>query len=375
MEELEKEKATYLAKREELIKQLNELKDLSDNGVLTATDYLKKYDEKSEQLNEIQDKIKQLRYKREEFIKKAEFEEKKFKDLSKKRDLFSNLIQISKKNYITVEEFTDFISQAFEIEIDEMSDKISNEKLDLFPLDELNNATTYLDQYIEQIITPEEIKSRAEKEKEEEQKRKEQEKAQKELERKQKEEEKTTPEKPEILDRKIYRKKEVLPALDQKAGFVDRWALMHAVSPITKRTYISFTEIELIVKDHPNFIHNEFHHYLEDLGYKIESETIPLPKEILIQDKINKVFNFAASIKGTIEVEKEKVKGFTSIYAVEEGFCTFAHGEKKPSIFCKMKISMAADADNMSLEDLKADINIVVEKLKSFKINNDKNGI
>ena len=407
MEELEKEVVELLAKREELLGELNGLKELNDNGEITASDYLKKYDKKSEKLKKIQDKLKKLKYRKEEFIKKAEIEEKRFKEIVQKRELFSKLIIYSKEKFITVEEFTDFIFQAFNVEIDEMSENIDSEKLALIPLNELKYAITYLEQYIEQIISEETIKERIEKLKEEEEERKrlakeaeeeekrklkeeeekqkEEEKKKKELEKKQKELEKakekeekeiSEPEVPKILDRKIYRKKEVLPALDTKAGFVDRWALMHAISPLTKKPYVYFTELEIIVKDHPNFIHNEFRHYLEDLGYRIENESLPLPDEIQIEDKVNKVFNFAASIKGTIEVEKDKVKGFTSIYAVEEGFCTFAYGEKKPAIFCKIKFSMAADvAENMSPEDVKGDIGIIIEKLKVFKVNNDINCI
>lgn len=383
MEELEKEVADLLAKREEILGELTELKELNDKGEITASSYLKKYDKKSEKLNEIQEQLKKLKYKKEEFIKKAEIQEKKFKELAEKKELFSKLINYSKEKYITVEEFTDFMSQAFDVEIDEMSSNIADDKLEQISLNELKFAITYLDQYIEQVITNEEIKIRIEKLKEEEEERKiltkqaeEEEKKQKQLEKaKEKEKESSKIETPTIIDRRVYKKKEVMHALDSKAGFVDRWALMHAVSPTTKRQYLYFTELEIIVKDHPNFIHNEFHRYLEDLGYRIENESLPLPDEIQIEDKVNKVFNFAASIKGTIEVEKEKVKGFTSIYAVEEGFCTFAYGEKKPTIFCKIKISMAADVDNMAPEEVKGDIGIFIDKLKAFKVNNDKNGI
>ena len=372
MEELEKEIADLLTKKEEILGELSKLKESNDSGEITATIYLKEYDKKSEKLNEIQEKLKKLKYKKEEFIKKAKIEEKKYKELGEKKELFSKLIEYSKEKYIKVEEFTDFISQAFDVEIDEMSTKLADEKLELIPLNELRYAITYLNQYIKQVITDEEIKTRIEELKEEEEERK---RLAKQAEKEEKEREKSKLETPTIMDRKIYKKKEVLPALDSKKGFVDRWALMHAVSPDTKEPYLYFTELEIIVKDHPNFIHNEFHYYLEDLGYRIEYESLPLPDEIQIADKVNKVYNFAASIKGTIEVESEKEKGFTSIYAVEEGFCSFSYGQNKPSIFCKIKFSMAADVDKMSPEDVKGDIGIIIDKLKAFKTNNDKNSI
>ncbi|MHA1785690.1 MAG: hypothetical protein ACTSVE_10880 [Candidatus Helarchaeota archaeon] len=401
MEELKKEEAKLLVRREELLNELNKLKESSNRGEISATEYLKKFDKNSDSLKEIQERIKAIQQKKKEIIKNVKLEEKKKKDLEKKRELFLKLINYANKKFINTDELLDFIFQAFDIELNNLSENLNDDILDIFPLEELRNANEYLDQYIEQVISIEEIKSREEKFKNEEEERKKKQKEleieqkrklkeerekQKELERMESEKKKKlnelekqkeklekeipTEEIIKILDKNKDRKKEIKQAQNSK-GFIDRWALMHAISPITKKPYLYFTELELIVKEHPNYIHKTIRSYFENFGYRIENETLPLPNEIQVQDKINKVFNFTAYLKGTLVTEKEKVKGFASLYLIEEGFCTFSYGPKKPSVFCKMKISIAGEIDKMAPEDLKGDIGSIIEKLKIFKASND----
>jgi len=389
LEVIEKKIEELEGNKQKLLDDLVKLKESSEIGEITASEHLKKYDEVNIKIKIIQNEIKKL----QDQIKRTG-------NLSIKRKYFNKLIEHAKKNYITDEELQDYIYQAYDIELKSVTKNLDDDDLDLLPIHELEFSITYLNQYIDQVITPEEIKSRKktlkhqaeeekrkEKELSEEQKQKnkeekeaekkklkELEKEQKKISKKEKKSKKTkkklkTEDKIDMLDRTVHRKDEVIDPLDSK-GVVDRWALMHANSPVTKRPYMNFSEVEMIVKDHPNFLHKIIHDMIEDFGYKIEKERKPLPEEIIVPDKINKVFNFVGSMKGTINAEKEKVKGFTSIYVVEEGFCTFAYGEEKPSVFSKMKVSLAGDIEKMDINELKNDIESITKQLNGLIENN-----
>ena len=369
IEELEEKKQTLLG-------NLDKIKESSESGEITATEHLKQFDDINNQIKIIQNEIKKL-----------QDQMKRSGKLSIKRNYFEKLMEHAKKNFVTDEELQDFIYQAFEIELEKISEDLGNDDLDLLPLSELEFSITYLNQYIDQVITKDEIKAREKalknkeedakrKEKEQEEVEKQKEKELKEAEKQKKKKEKMAKEKKEnveekidVLDRTIHRKDEVKDPLDSK-GEVDRWALMHANSPITKRPYQNFSEVELIVKDHPNFLHKVIHDMIEDFGYKIEKEIKPLPEEIIVPDKINKVFNFVGSMKGTINTEKNKMKGFTSIYIIEEGFSTFAYGAEQPTVFSKMKVSLAGDIENMDINELKNDIESITDQLNGLVQNN-----
>ena len=376
LEVIEKKIEELEGKKQELLEDLNKIKESSELGEITASEHLKKFDEINNQIKIMQNEINKL----QDQIKRRG-------KLSKKRKYFTKLFEHAKKNYITEEEMQDFIHQAFDIELNSVKEDLEDDNLDLLPLHELEFSITYLNQYIDQVFPPEEIKTRknALKNRKEDAKRKEKEqdateKQREEEKKKSKEESKTTKSKKvkkikeidteiDMLDRTVHRKDEAIDPLDSK-GAVDRWALMHANSPITKRPYQNFSEVEMIVKDHPNFLHKIIHDMIEDFGYKIEKERKPLPEEIIVPDKINKVFNFVGSMKGTINTEKEKIKGFTSIYIVEEGFCTFAYGEEKPTIFSKMKVSLAGDIEKMDINELKNDIESITKQLSGLIENN-----
>ena len=389
LEVIEKKIEELKGKKQAFIEDLSKIKESSESGEISATEHLKKFDEINNQIKIIQNEIKKL----QDQIKKSG-------NLSIKRKHFKNLIEHANKNFISEEELKDYVYQAFNIELERVTEDLEDDNLDLLPLHELEFSITYLNQYIDQVITSDVIKTRQkalkdqaenvkrkEKEQAEEQKQKTKEekeaekKKQKELEEEKKKkskkekkskeakDKKKVEEKIDVLDRTVHRKDETVDPIDSK-GTVDRWALMHANSPITKRPYMNFSEVEMIVKDHPNFLHKIIHDMIEDFGYKIEKERKPLPEEIIVPDKINKVFNFIGSMKGTINAEKDKVKGFTSIYVIEEGFCTFAYGEEKPTVFSKMKVSLAGDIEKMDINEMKNDIESITKQLSGLIENN-----
>ncbi len=117
--------------------------------------------------------------------------------------------------------------------------------------------------------------------------------------------------------RKVKRQKEerMLDFSDRtktNADFPERWALIHGEKPTEKETFLSFKELEInssLSKLHPNYIHLKMKNILEQLGYRIKSNQVPLE----MNDDTYIFYDLYGKLKASIKTQVENVLDFVTL--------------------------------------------------------------
>ncbi|MFX1449437.1 MAG: hypothetical protein ACFFCM_01260 [Promethearchaeota archaeon] len=148
--------------------------------------------------------------------------------------------------------------------------------------------------------------------------------------------------------------------------YKDEWTLIHGKPPILDDEYLYFHQIDEALNQHPNFLHFQIKHYLEELDYNIEHDIKPIPTEFDVGEAVIKIFNYLGYLSAFIECKREKTKGYTKIYLKEEGICHYSSKFAPPFVKGNIRIEFAGIVQNMNEEELQKDIEKLNGKIIEF---------